>query len=76
MPAYKTVALAGVIAIEVSVGVTVMGALLLIMPAEVAVIFVLPPATAVTNPDATIAAAGFEDDQTAVVVRFCVLPSL
>lgn len=52
-------------------------ATLLVMPLNVAVIFVVPMATAVARPDALIVAtAGFEDDQVAVPVRYCELPSL
>lgn len=43
---------------------------------ELALIFVLPIATAVASPDAIVATPVFEDAQVAVVVRSCVLPSL
>lgn len=52
-------------------------AALLAMLLKLAVILVVPIATAVAPPDELIVAtAGFEDDQVADCVRYCVLPSL
>jgi hypothetical protein len=63
--------------VGVAAGVAIVStAMLLVMPSKLAVIFVLPDATPVARPDVLIvAAAGFEDVQATVGVRFSVLPS-
>ena len=58
-------------------GCTVSVAGLLVMPLKLAVMFVLPAATAVAIPDLlTVATPGFDDDQAAIIVSICMLPSL
>jgi hypothetical protein len=66
-----------VIAIDCSVAaVTVRVIVLDVTPLWVALMFVDPTPAPVASPAAlTIAAAVFEDDQVAEVVRFCVVPS-
>lgn len=71
----ETAAGFGVTAIEERVGVTVRVAVPL-TPLRVAVSVVVPAATAVASPDATVATVGFELVQVAVVVTFPVVPSL
>ena len=70
--------LAGVTAIEISVGaVTVSESGGLVMAPEAAVMLVEPAATAVASPVVLmVATAVFEEAQVAVLVRLAVLPSL
>ena len=68
----------GVTAIDTSVAaVTVSVAVLLVTPLEVAVIAVVPIATALARPDALMfATPGVAEFHAAVPVRFAVLPSV
>jgi hypothetical protein len=68
-------ALAGVTAMETSVGVTVRLVEPLIDP-KVALMFVLPAVTAVARPALMVATVVLVEVQDTVLVRFCVLPSL
>jgi hypothetical protein len=67
--------LAGVTAMETSVGVTVRLVEPLIDP-KVALMFVLPAVTAVARPALMVATVVLVEVQDTVLVRFCVLPSL
>jgi hypothetical protein len=71
-------ALDGATVMEVSVGgwVTVSEAAELVIPPSAAVMFALPAATPVATAPLMVAAAVFELAQTALPVRFCVLPLL
>jgi hypothetical protein len=72
----STVALVGAIVMELTTLLLTVRVVLWVMPLSVAVIVVLPSATAVARPEAAIVAiAGLEEVQVAVVVMSRVVPS-
>ena len=69
--------LAGVAPIDTRVAAVTVNSVELLTVPEVALILAVPMPTLCANPDALIVAVeGVSEDQVAVLVRFCVLPSV